>query len=236
MIKSHRLSKSFGDRTIFEGVSIEIREGETTAIVGPSGCGKTTLLRILCFLDEPDSGHVEFQDTDRRFDSRAADRPWPLVTCVFQKQFLWPHMTVRQNITDPLRHRDESFQQSRLEHVVEMFDMDEFLDRYPHQISGGEAQRASLARAIVLEPRLLFLDEAHTFLDMAQQEKLNDYLRQLKGEGIGLCVVSHSLRFVRAEADQIFVLEEGRIAESGGKEIIEEPSSQFLSTVAHLTN
>jgi ABC-type polar amino acid transport system ATPase subunit len=235
MIESIEISKSFGERLILDGVSVSVREGETTAIVGPSGCGKTTLLRILCFLDQPESGHIEFSDGKDKFDSRQTLKPWPRLTCVFQKQFLWPHMTVRQNITAPMRERETMSKAKELNRVFEMFDMVEFLDRHPHQISGGEAQRASLARAIILKPRILLLDEAHTFLDMAQQEKLNDYLRQLKNDGIGLCVVSHSLRFVKAEADRIYVLEAGRVTESGGKEIIDSPSSVFLKSVAHLT-
>lgn len=234
MINSFNISKNFGERSLFEDVSISVREGETTAIVGPSGCGKTTLLRMLCFLDRPDSGHVEFSDGKDHFDSRQPVKPWPLLTCVFQKQFLWPHMTVRQNITAPLRERKPMNKANELDRVFEMFDMVEFLDRHPHQISGGEAQRAALARAMILNPRILFLDEAHTFLDMAQQEKLNEYLRQLKNDGIGLCVVSHSLRFVKAEADRIYVLEEGRVAESGGKEVFDAPSSMYLKAVAHL--
>lgn len=226
-IHAQNVGRRFGDQWVLQDVTCKIAPGEITAILGPSGSGKTTLLRMLSFLDVPDSGVVTLNGQKTSGNSR----PWPEVTCVFQKQFLWPHLTVRQNLLLPLRRLSSSERDSRFTDAISTFGMEKFLDRYPNEISGGEAQRTALARALALAPTYILLDEAHTFLDLIQQATLNRLLRLMADRGIGVCIATHSLTFAQNHAKTVLVMEHGRIVEEGGPEIIDSPSSQFLKMV-----
>jgi len=225
------VAKSYGTSLVLHDISCQIPTDGFTFIMGPSGSGKSTLLRLLSFVETPDRGSVQLTLHGRQFTSDAPERPWPHLTCVYQRQFLWPHLTLRQNIMLPLRlHRNPSFEQ-RLRDVIALFDMSSFIDRFPNEVSGGEAQRAALARAFVLEPQLILIDEAHGGLDLEQQKVLNDYLLRLRDSGVALIVVTHSLTFASQYADTVIVVENGTITEVGARTIFKSPSSAFLRRV-----
>ncbi len=222
---------SYGNVPVIRGISCKIPTKEFVFIMGPSGSGKSTLLRLLSFVEKPDAGRISLKLDGRSYESDEPLRPWPQLTCVFQRQFLWPHLTLRENISLPLKAYDLDFIGDKLEAVIQLFDMSAFVDRYPNEVSGGQAQRAALARALVLEPKLILIDEAHGGLDPEQQVILNEYLLKLQRSGLGLIVVSHSLQFARRYADQIYVIENGLITDSGPRSILEHPSSPFLRRV-----
>lgn len=231
MLSAHAISKSQGGRPVLSGVDAVVKPGGLTAVVGPSGSGKSTLLRALALTDPPDAGRIEVDGRAYAFPaSGELAPPWPEVTVVFQQFFLWPHLTLRGNIELPLRcaRKPEAEIAETVAGLAKTFAMDEFLDRHPNEVSGGQQQRAALARALALKPRYLFLDEITSALDLEQSRVLFGHLRELREEGIGLLLVTHFLGFVREEADAVLFLDGGTVSEAGGREILASPRTERL--------
>src|ERR1700683_2118691 len=162
MLIAKNIIKSFGNQQILHNVDLSIERGKICALIGPSGSGKTTLLKVLAFLEQPDSGNVTIDDHTYQFPLsklQKIEAPWPKVTVVFQQLFLWPHLTLLQNITLPLSARNLDDNPPRLQELLELFDMNHFVYRYPNQASIGQRQRAALVRSLLLEPEYLLLDE-----------------------------------------------------------------------------
>lgn len=227
--------KSYGHASILRNISCEIPVDGFVFIMGPSGSGKSTLLRLLSFVETPDEGVIRLQLAGQHFNSTTSDRPWPRVTCVFQSKFLWPHLTLRENVALPLRRSGDRDIDRRLERVIDLLDMSTFIDRFPNEVSGGQAQRVAIARALVLDPQVILIDEAHGGLDLEQQKVLNDHLTKLRESGVGLIVVTHSLDFARKYADKIIIVENGTITEIGSPAVFEHSRSTFLRRVLGLT-
>ncbi len=228
------VEKSYNNTLALREVTCRIPLNTMTAVMGPSGSGKSTLLRLLSFLERPDKGTVTLDLHARQFSSVNGIKPWPQVTCVFQKQFLWPHLTLRRNIALPLNSLNAGQVKAKLDELIVLFEMQEFIDRYPNEVSGGQAQRAALARAFALAPAVILLDEAHAGLDLEQQESLNQHMLKLRASGVCLIIVTHSLNFARRYADFLIVLEEGRVTDFGGQNVLSEPKSSYFRRV--LTN
>ena len=222
------VGKSYNNTPALRAVTCRIPLDKMTAVMGPSGSGKSTLLRLLSFLEQPDDGIVTLDLHTRQFSSANGVKPWPQVTCVFQKQFLWPHLTLRRNIALPLNSLHVGQVNAKVEELIELFEMQHFIDRYPNEVSGGQAQRAALARAFALAPAIILLDEAHAGLDLEQQESLNKHMLKLRASGVCLIIVTHSLNFARRYADFLIVLEEGRVTDFGGQSVLLEPKSAYF--------
>jgi ABC-type polar amino acid transport system ATPase subunit len=239
MFTARELNFSYAAKPLLRNVSLDIAPGAITVLIGPSGTGKTTLLRCLALLERPQSGMICIDDqrfpcpwpADRQFNP-----PWPKLTAVFQQLFLWPHLTLRENILLPVRRRNAAVQLEAIDALIEAFDMSDFVDNYPNQASLGQRQRVALARALVLEPRYLLLDEITSALDVEQIAKILSYLQNLRGRNIGMFIITHLLGFARHAADQVLFMADGRIAESGGPDILLNPKTerlgQFLSVIA----
>lgn len=222
------ISKNYGQINALYNINTQIPTDKFVVILGRSGCGKSTLLRQLSFIEMPDNGNIELDLDGSIYSSKEHLRPWPKVTCVFQQQFLWPHLTLRENIELPLRNKDINDLEKEIDDVIKLFDMYAFINRYPNEVSGGQAQRAALARAFALKPNLMLIDEAHGGLDIEQQHILNSHFISLKQTGVGLIVVTHSLEFAQKYADYVVILEKGVVAESGPSSIFKNPKSKFL--------
>ena len=223
---------------VMKCVDIDVRPGQIAALIGPSGAGKTTLIRALSFLDPLNEGEIWLDGVVHRFpqENRIRFFPWPSVTVVFQQLFLWPHLSLFENITLPLMNKpDREHSEQLLKELIERFEMRNFVHRFPNQVSLGQRQRVALARALVLEPKYILLDEITSALDVEQVASLLGYLEILQERKIGILLVTHLLNFARRAADQIVFLDRGRVVESGGAEILDHPKSErlgrFLSTV-----
>lgn len=235
MYRLDQIEKHYGVTSVLRDITCTIPIDGLVAVMGPSGSGKSTLLRLLSFVETPDHGTIHLTLNGDSFDSLGNSRPWPRVTCVFQKQFLWPHLTLLDNIRLPIRTIGQQDADKRVAKVIELFGMTHFVDRFPNQVSGGQAQRAALARALVLDPQLILIDEAHSGLDLEQQSILNEHLLTLKSSGVSLIIVTHSLDFARLYADHVVVVENGAITSIGSQEVFQKPVSAYLHRAMSLT-
>ena len=220
MLTAKNITKKREANTILESVSLEIKPGTITSIIGPSGAGKTTLLNVLSFSSLPEKGEILIDDKNFVFPcvDELVPQPTSSVAMVFQQLFLWPHLTLRENIT-----LSKKMSEAEIEELISAFDMGVFIDRYPNQTSLGQRQRAALARAIALKPRYLLLDEVTSALDIEQVEAVAKYLDKLKSNGTGIVAVTHLLHFAKRISDQIVFMDKGRVIEIGGKEILSDP-------------
>ena len=236
MLAGNNITKSWGKKVGLAGVDIVVERGKITVLIGPSGSGKTTLIRSLSLIDEPDSGTISVDDKVYHFPLQPCariDPPWPTVTVVFQQLFLWPHLRLRENITLPLKGKGFKDSDHRLNELIQRFDMDGFIDRYPNETSLGERQRAAIARALILEPSYILLDEITSALDVENTDVIVRQLQCLREQGIGILMVTHLLGFARRAGDRVVFLENGSVVEAGGREVFTCPKNErvqrFLS-------
>jgi ABC-type polar amino acid transport system ATPase subunit len=238
MLKASGIHKSFGEQHILKGVDVGITPGAITCMIGPSGCGKTTLLRALAMLDYPDRGRVEIDSKSYDFPlpkNGHEPAPWPGVTAVFQSLFLWPHLTLRENIMLPARNCNDKAGED-IEGLINIFEMEHFIDNYPNQASVGQRQRVAVARALILNPRYLFLDEITSALDIEQSARILTKLEHLKERGIGVFMITHAMGFARRAADEVIFMECGKIVEQGPPKILDKPKSKRLQTFLSLAD
>jgi polar amino acid transport system ATP-binding protein len=233
--------KSFGDNEVLKGISLSVRRGEVVAIIGASGGGKSTLLRCCTLLETLDRGNLSYGDLQVTTDTGAGAQYAPKSVLaqarqrfglVFQNFNLFPHYTVMKNITDaPIRvqkrQKDEVFAEAReLLAKMGLSDKENFV---PCDLSGGQQQRVSIARALAMNPSVLFFDEPTSALD---PELTIDILRVIRGlakEHMTMVIVTHEMSFARDVADRIIFLDAGLVAEEGpAEEVVNNPKSERL--------
>jgi putative spermidine/putrescine transport system ATP-binding protein len=204
------VSHSYGAGYAVDNVTLEVRDGELIALLGPSGCGKSTLLRIIAGFVAQTSGRVII--ADRAVDDLPPNRRE--VGIVFQSYALFPHMTVADNVAYGLAARGtpKSERGDRVKSMLDVVQMGAFADRYPRQLSGGQQQRVALARALVLEPKLLLLDEPFAALDKNLRLDMQIEIKRLQRQfGLTAILVTHDQDEAMSIADRIAVMSKGRI-------------------------
>jgi len=220
-----------------EECTLAIHEGETVGLLGRSGAGKTTLARMLAGLETPTHGEIRLDGTAVGSVSSRPPRLRGTVGYVFQspRASLDPRRTVAESIAEPLRGADwtASDAANRVEQLLETVDLPGFDDRYPHELSGGEAQRVAVARALALDPDLLVLDEATSALDTITADRLCSLFERLRRKrDLAMLVVTHDFGIARRLADRTLVVDDGRIVERGDTTtLLEDPETEPARTL-----
>ena len=226
----------YGDLFAVRDVTLDVAEGEFVSLLGPSGCGKTTTLQMIAGFTRPSSGAIRMagQDMARVPPSRRQ------IGIVFQSYALFPHMTVGRNVAFGLEMRriGRAERAVRVRRALEQVHLDHLIDRYPRQMSGGQQQRVALARALVIEPRLLLLDEPMSNLDAKLREDMQLELRRLqRALGITTVMVTHDQNEAMALSDRVAVMRAGRVVQVDTPQAAyERPADSFASTFLGKSN
>jgi spermidine/putrescine transport system ATP-binding protein len=230
------LVKRFGEFTAVDGINLQMPSGEFFSLLGPSGCGKTTSLRMIAGFERPTEGQILLDGVDM-----AQTPPHKRdVNTVFQNYALFPHLTVEENVAFGLKYQKASKQEirERVGRALELVQMSQFVRRRPNQLSGGQQQRVALARALILNPKVLLLDEPLGALDAKLRKRLQIELKALQEEvGITFIYVTHDQEEALTMSDRIAVMSQGRVEQVGQpKEIYENPATAYVADFLGVSN
>ena len=234
-VKVRDLRKRFGDLAAVDGVSFEVGEGHTLALLGPSGCGKTTILRSIAGLETPEYGSIEIGgravfDGASRINLLPEERELGIV---FQSYAVWPHMSVADNVGFPLRVRGvaKAERAARVDRILEIVGLSAARDKPAPELSGGQQQRVALARALVHEPRLVLFDEPLSNLDAQLRDQMRLELKVLQDRlRFTAIYVTHDQAEAFALAESVVVMNRGRIETIGSpREVFRRPRTPFVA-------
>ena len=233
------LHKSYaGGVHAVRGVSFDVHEGESVAIIGSSGSGKSTVLRCINRLIEPTEGAILLRDEQINTPSADVNEVRSRIGMVFQSFELFAHLKVLDNVTLGLRHVRGMSKEEANEVALEVLgrvDMLERVDAYPGNLSGGQKQRVAIARALAMKPEVILFDEPTSALDPELIGSVLQTIRGLADEGMTMVIVTHEINFARDVADRIVYMDHGQVAEEGPSSIVNEPKSdrlkKFLSSI-----
>lgn len=238
-VKVKGLKKSFGKNEVLKGIDMEVASGEVVCIIGPSGSGKSTLLRCLNRLEEIQGGTVTIADKDISNHKIDINKARENIGMVFQQFNLFPHLSVKDNITlAPLELGKMSKDQARevALKLLEQVGLSDKADAFPKSLSGGQKQRVAIARALAMEPDIMLFDEPTSALDPEMVGDVLEVMKQLAADGMTMVVVTHEMGFAREVGDRVVFMDGGYIVEEGKPEDIfdnpqEERTQDFLNKV-----
>lgn len=227
-----KISKKYKSHQALQDISLTFEEGELVTLIGPSGSGKTTLLKIIAGLESPTSGNI-YVDNKAVTNLSPQDRG---IGFVFQHYALFKHMTVFENISFAYKVKPKKLRlekqiiNNKVIELAKLVQIEDLLERYPHELSGGQRQRVALARALAVEPKVLLLDEPFAALDAKLKQELRKWLRNLKrNSNITIVLVTHDQEEALDIADRVFVLNKGSIEQIGSsEEIYHNPANSFV--------
>lgn len=241
------VEKSFGDVKVLRGISLAVEPGEVVAIIGPSGGGKSTLLRCATLLERFDSGSLRYDDLavaengadGKAVYANAAAQKEALLKfgLVFQNYNLFPHMSVLRNIMDAPVHvqkRDKAEVEAQARELISKMGLEGCEGKVPCELSGGQQQRVSIARALCMNPEIMFFDEPTSALDPELTQEVLRVIKELAAEHMTMVIVTHEMSFARDVADRIVFMDGGVIVEEGpAAELVSNPKEErtraFLS-------
>lgn len=226
MIEIKDLSKEFQGVPVLRGINETIRQGEKVAIIGPSGSGKSTFLRCLNLLEKPTGGQILYKGQDITAKSTDINAVRRHVGMVFQHFNLFPHLTVRQNITLApvqlkLQTQDEA--DAKAETLLRRIGLWDRADTYPSRLSGGQKQRIAIVRALAMDPEVLLFDEPTSALDPEMVGEVLDLIREVAEEGMTMVIVTHEMGFAREVSTRVLFMDDGCVMEQN------EPHALFAS-------
>lgn len=239
MIKINNLHKSFGDNQVLKGISEQINKGEVVSVIGPSGSGKSTFLRCINLLEQPTAGDILIDDQSITAADACVDKLRQKVGMVFQNFNLFPHKTVKQNITlAPVKlgvmNQQEADEEA--DKLLTQVGLKDKADAYPSSLSGGQKQRVAIARALAMKPDLMLFDEPTSALDPEMVGDVLDVMKSLAQDGMTMVIVTHEMGFARDVSDRVIFMDGGYIVEQGDPEALfshpkEARTQEFLSKV-----
>lgn len=228
MLEVKELAKSFGELEVLKDISFNVEKGEVVDVIGPSGSGKSTMLRCINQLEKADGGIINVCGTDMLLkndkgrtvyaDAKTLREIRLKTGLVFQNFNLFPHMTVLRNITEApvcvLKQDKEKARKKAME-LLKKMGLETKDKAYPCELSGGQQQRVSIARALALEPEILFFDEPTSALDPELTGEILKVIKELAADGMTMVIVTHEMAFARDVADKVIFMENGSIVEMG---------------------
>lgn len=225
ILKGENICFRVGDMEILKNLDISFAKGKVTAIIGPSGSGKTSLMNCLSGVNSISEGQIYFEDKIIA-DSSYSDfeKIYPKVTAVFQGFTLWPHLS---NI-DNIQLSKYCISKELIDKYAKLLNVESILSKYPGNCSGGEQQRIALLRHIALNPKVIFLDEITSALDVEQIESLSNLLKELKSNGMTIVLITHLLSFAEIVADVFYFIDKGKVCEYGQIEFLKKPCTERL--------
>jgi general L-amino acid transport system ATP-binding protein len=229
IIQLENIHKSFGSFPVIRGVSTQIKKGEVVVVIGPSGSGKSTLIRTMNSLESIQRGRIVIDGVSLT-ENADLNQVRKEVGMVFQSFHLFPHLTVLENMTlspkivfkwDPIRCKTSAVE------MLKRVGMEDQADKYPAQLSGGQQQRAAIARALVIQPKIMLFDEPTSSLDPEMTSEVLDVMKELAQVGMTMVVVTHEMGFAKQVADRVIFLDQGQILEEGAPdEIFNRPQQK----------
>ncbi len=228
MLCASNVERRIGDQLILDNVSVALKPGTITALMGPSGAGKSTLLRVLSLLEPPESGKISVDNKLYVYPGLRNGRdpePWPAISMVFQQLYLWPHLTLAENIRLAASRVEVKQDEGEL---LDRLGLLPLCDRYPNEMSFGQRQRGALVRAIITQPKYLLLDEITSAQDVEHIRCILEYLQEMRDDGVGLFVATHLVGFARRMADKVVFIDRGKVLEQGSVSILDEPKTKRL--------
>ena len=234
IINVEHLSKSFGTLEVIKDISFSVHQGEVLAIIGPSGSGKSTLLRSITHLETVSGGTITVSSEIMVKDGVYANPDVLRSIClkvglVFQNFNLFPHFSVLRNITEAqvlVLGRKPAEAERRAFSLLDKMGLTAKADSYPFELSGGQQQRVSIARALALDPEVLFFDEPTSALDPELTGEILKVIRELAAEKMTMVIVTHEMGFARDVADRVIFMDEGVIIEEGKADVISNPKNE----------
>lgn len=232
MITFENVSKSYKGLNVLKNISITIEKEEIVAIIGPSGCGKSTFLKCINALVPVSKGKIIVDDIDVTSKDADLNKIRSEVGIVFQQFNLFPHLTVLQNVTlAPIKVRKLSENDSKIIalDLLERIGLLDKIDKYPDQLSGGQAQRVAIARSLAMQPKIMLFDEPTSALDPQMTQEVLDTIKALAKDGMTMVIVTHEMSFAREVANRVVFLSRGQIIEEG------TPEKMFNSPQSNIT-
>ena len=239
MIQVKDLHKSFGKNNVLNGISTDIKKGEVVVVIGPSGSGKSTFLRSLNLLEQPTSGSIIFDGDEITDPKTNIDLHRQKMGMVFQHFNLFPHKTIRENITlapVTLKKMTKEEADKRADELLERVGLADKANAYPEQLSGGQKQRIAIVRSLAMDPEVMLFDEPTSALDPEMVGEGLDLMKQLAREGMTMVVVTHEMGFAREVGTRVVFIDEGKIKEQAEPEEFfsnpkDERLKEFLSKI-----
>ena len=235
MITVKNLEKNFGENNqihVLKGINETINKGEQVVVIGPSGSGKSTFLRCLNLLENPTKGEIFFNGEEITSPKCDINKMRQNIGMVFQHFNLFPHLTIKQNITlAPIKLGKMSKEDAdkRAMELLERVGLSDKADAYPLQLSGGQKQRIAIVRALAMNPEVMLFDEPTSALDPEMVGEVLDVMKELAADGMTMVVVTHEMGFAREVADTVIFMDDGKVVEKGTPdEIFNNPQNPRL--------
>lgn len=238
LLSIKNLKKNFGENTVLKNISLDVKEGEVIAVIGPSGCGKSTFLRCINGLESIDDGSIYLYDECISDGSISSKYVRQRIGMIFQSYDLFNHMKVLQNIMlapVEVQKRDAKEVKRQALELLERVHLSDKADAWPSQLSGGQKQRIAIIRALIMNPKLVLMDEITASLDPETVSEVLQFVTELAKSGMTMIIVTHELSFAKAVADRILFFDKGLISEEGTPDKIfnhpdKERTKQFLTS------
>lgn len=226
LLQLQHVSKRYKNQTILEEINVTIQKGEIVSLLGPSGSGKTTILNMILGLTDVSSGQIFFEGEDVTH-TPMKKRGFNIV---FQDYALFPHLNAYDNIVYGLKNKKDKISKEEIQRYIEFLDLTPHLKKKVHELSGGQKQRVSIARTLIMQPKILLMDEPLSALDGVMKESIKERIQQIAKEfNLTTIIVTHDPEEALTMSDQVIIVNDGKIAQCGTPEdIIQRPSNAFV--------